>query len=66
MEISKLNLDQDIIEDYESKDHRFKVHKEIHFGPIRNGFFAANSPMDDFGTFDQFPSRMRNIEGIGF
>ena len=52
---------QDIIEDYESKDHRFKIHKEIHFGPIQNGFFSGKSQFGSFG--DDFPNRMFNIEG---
>ena len=32
---------EDVIEDYESKDHKFKIHKEIHYGPSGQSVFSS-------------------------
>ena len=68
---------KDIVEDYESKDHKYKVHKEIHYGPNGKTVFQSSSsimgsPMignGKFGSPFKFPSvfdtpdRMGDIEG---
>ena len=68
---------KDIVEDYESKDHKYKVHKEIHYGPNGKTVFQSSSSMlgspmignGDFGSPFKFPSvfdtpdRMGDIEG---
>jgi len=68
---------KDVVEDYESKDHKYKVHKEIHYGPNGKTIFQSSSSMlgspmtdnGDFGSPFKFPSvfdtpdRMGDIEG---
>ena len=68
---------KDIVEAYESKDHKYKVHKEIHYGPNGKTVFQSSSsvlgsPMignGDFASPFKFPSvfdtpdRMSDIEG---